>query len=112
MQSQSQNGAQAQTADEAAVSRKVAPANDPHACGNADSQAGGSGAPVGTSSGTPEDSPRERQARIAAEAYRIAEERGFPANSAVDHWYEAQCRLGYAGLNLADANLGSSSERM
>ncbi|MDB5805335.1 MAG: hypothetical protein JWN73_2657 [Betaproteobacteria bacterium] len=31
--------------------------------------------------------------RIAAEAYRIAEERGFPLNAALDHWLEAEKRI-------------------
>ncbi|MDB5804960.1 MAG: hypothetical protein JWN73_2282 [Betaproteobacteria bacterium] len=99
MQSQSQGRSNSAFPDtDVALARKAAidPENQP--------------APP-ASAAIPED-PRERQSRIAAEAYRIAEERGFPANSAVDHWYEAQRRLGYSGLDLAASANGSSSERM
>lgn len=96
MQSQSQSGSQPEFSNMAEnVGEPSAndPQNDP-------------------SAGTVPGDPHERQARIAAEAYRIAEECGFPANSAVDHWYEAQRRLGYSGLDLAASSNGSSSERM
>ena len=117
MQSQSQNRSQPESPDAVAISRKVAPtipqANDADATRNSGAARDGThGLPAGSSPVTPDSDPHERQARIAAEAYRIAEERGFPANSAVDHWYEAQRRLGYAGLDLAASSNGSTSERM
>jgi hypothetical protein len=119
MQSQSQGGPQPATTEDEALSRKAAPvtapANDPRVprhAGAGPAHGTQNGVPAGTSPVTPHDSPQERHARIAAEAYRIAEESGFPPNMGVDHWYEAQRRLGYAGLNLADANIGSTSERM
>jgi len=119
MQSQSQGGSTPAGSDAEALSRKaapaVAPANDAdigHNAGAGVTDSGQNGVPAGTSPVTPHDSPQERHARIAAEAYRIAEENGFPPNMGIDHWYEAQRRLGYAGMNLADANIGSASERM
>jgi hypothetical protein len=119
MQSQSQNGPPAAAPNAEAISRKAAPqtapANDVGTSGNAAVGAADgaqNGVPADTAPVTPDDSPHQRQARIAAEAYRIAEERGFPANSAVDHWYEAQRRLGYSGLDLAASSNGSASERM
>ncbi|MDB5581223.1 MAG: hypothetical protein JWR80_6399 [Bradyrhizobium sp.] len=39
------------------------------------------------------ESPETRR-RITEEAYRIAEERGFPQDAAVDHWLEAERRVG------------------
>ena len=110
MQSQSQGGPQPGPSEEA-LSRKAAPltapANDAEIVPNAPNDVAAGAATV-----TPDDSPQQRHARIAAEAYRIAEESGFPPNMGIAHWYEAQRRLGYAGLNLADANIGSTSERM
>ncbi|HEX4328270.1 MAG TPA: DUF2934 domain-containing protein [Burkholderiales bacterium] len=110
MQSQSQGGPQPAPSEEA-LSRKAAPVTAP--ANDAEVPRGAQNdVPAGASPVTPHDSPQERHARIAAEAYRIAEENGFPPNMGIDHWYEAQRRLGYAGLNLADANIGSTSERM
>lgn len=37
--------------------------------------------------------PAANDERIAAEAYRIAEEQGFPLNAALDHWFEAEKRI-------------------
>lgn len=44
-----------------------------------------------------EEPDAARRERIAREAWRVAEERGFPPDSDLDNWLEAEKRLGLRG---------------
>jgi hypothetical protein len=51
----------------------------------------------------------DKEQRIAAEAYRIAEEQGFPGGADLHHWFEAEKRLGLDGSHSILA--GGAAER-
>lgn len=43
------------------------------------------------------NAPAANDERIQVEAYRIAEQRGFPENQALDHWLEAEKQVSQKG---------------
>jgi len=72
----------------------------PHAPATPDARKEGA-----SSGGTTAPSPESLQKQVEAEAYRIAEERGFPQGADLEHWLEAERRI---NQSVED---GSASER-
>jgi hypothetical protein len=63
--------------------------------------------PPPTENPVPDAESPETRRRIAEEAYRIAEERGFPQDAAIDHWLEAERRV---GVGHAESNMPAAGK--
>jgi hypothetical protein len=82
---------------EDALSRRNAASGTAFDTGNPSASSGDDGNRQGAAANAAslaDDDDLSTRQRIAEEAYRIAQERGFPPDQAMDHWLEAERKLG------------------